>query len=308
MPSNTESGLGKVQTLSIIAGSQACNARCDYCVSKMTPDDGIAQKPEPINVDRFRRAFEYAMDGQTETAMITGKGEPVLFPDHITEYLNYLLGFERHYDYTIHEKELQTNGICIAEGAVDNLLHIWRAANMQTIAVSIVHYDPDVNRKIFVPYREHYIDLPDLIAKLHGADFSVRLSCVLIKGGIDNSRKLQGLIKFAKAHEVEQLTIRSVNRPSDSRNPDVAKWVDEHKLEPGQLEDINMYLEENGTVVRTFPFGGAVYSIYNIRHQNVCSTTSLTKDPQPANYLRQLIFYPGGRIATDWTESGEGLK
>lgn len=306
MPSSVE--LGKVQTLSIIAGSQACDARCAYCVSKMTTDEGMAQKPEKINVNRLKRAFEYATGGQTETAMITGKGEPVLFPDHITEYLNYLLKFEKSTGHKIHEKELQTNGIRIAEGAVDNLLNIWRAANLQTIAVSIVHYDPNVNREIFVPYRKNYIELPALITKLHEADFSVRLACVLIKGGIDNSRKLIGLIQFAKDHGVEQLTIRSVNKPLDARNLEVAKWVDEHKLDPGQLEDINTYLSENGTVVKTFPFGGTVYSIFNVRHQNVCSTTSLTKDPYPKNYLRQLIFYPGGRIAKDWTEKGRGLK
>jgi len=306
MPSSVE--LGKVQTLSLIAGSQACDARCDYCVSKMTPDEGIAQKPEEIDFGRFEEAFRYAKEGQTETTMITGKGEPVLFPDHITEYLNHLLRLEKKSGYQIHEKELQTNGIRIAEGAVDNLLNIWRAANLQTIAVSIVHYDPKVNREIFVPYREKYIDLPALIKKLHEADFSVRLACILIKGGIDNARRLDGLIRFAKEHEVEQLTIRSVNRPSETRNPEIAKWVDEHKLDKGQLEDINMYLRENGTVVKTFPFGGTIYAIFNIRHQNVCSTTSLTKDRNPKNYLRQLIFYPGGRIATDWTEKGKGLK
>lgn len=305
MPGRVEAE--KIQTFSLIAGSQACDALCPFCVSKMTPEQGMTLKAENINRDRFKRAYEYAAAGKAETAMITGKGEPVLFPDHITEYLNYLLESEKDIGYRIRVKELQTNGIKIAEGKVDDRLYLWRAGNLHTIAVSIVHFEPEVNREIFLPQKDSYIDLPKLIDKLHQADFSVRLACVLFNGGIDNSGKLKRLIEFSKDNQVEQLTIRPVDKPAEVRNPEIAQWVEEHSLKKDQLEDMAKYLEENGIVMREFPFGGRIYSIFDIRHQNVCLTTCLTKD-QSKKYLRQLIFYPNGRIAPDWTEEGEGLK
>ncbi len=30
----------KIQTFSIVAGSEACNARCPFCISKMTVPNG----------------------------------------------------------------------------------------------------------------------------------------------------------------------------------------------------------------------------------------------------------------------------
>ena len=131
----------KIQTFSIVAGTKACNARCPFCVSKMTPEQGIDLKPEKINKKRFAKSYNYAVQGKAETAMITGKGEPVLFPEHISIYLNSMLGLAKKTGYKIPIKELQTNGITIAEGRVDDYLHLWRAANLYTIAVSIVHFD-----------------------------------------------------------------------------------------------------------------------------------------------------------------------
>lgn len=296
----------KIQTFSIIAGSRACNARCQFCISKMTPDQEMTIKPEEINWDRFRRAYEYARDGRAETAMITGKGEPTLFPDHISEYLNGLLKNERKMGYKIPRRELQTNGIEIAQGNVDDLLYLWRAGKLHMVAISIVHYEPEANRQVYTPYKESYLDLPKLIDKLHQTDFSVRLTCVLLKGFIDNSKKLEQLIRFAKDNHVEQLTIRPVNKPASWENEEVAKYIEEHKLTNDQLRDLEEFLEEHGTVMQIFPFGGAIYSVYDIGDQNVCLTNSLTKSVG-TNYLRQLIFYPRGRIATDWTEKGENL-
>ena len=305
MPGNIE--IGKVQTFSLIAGSRACDGRCPFCVSKMTPEQGMTQKPEEVDWDRFRKAYQYAASGKAETSMITGKGEPTLFPEYISQYLNGLLEAEKKFGYRIPVRELQTTGVAIADEKADDFLYLWRAGNLHTVAVSIAHFDPEVNRKIFLPYRHSYIDLSKLVDKLHQADYGVRLACVLFKGGIDNSRKLKQLIEFSKDNQVEQLTIRPVNMPTESADQVVAQWVREHSLENGQLEDIDTYLRENGVVMKEFPFGGTIYSIFSVRSQNVCFTSCLTKD-QPSKYLRQLIFYPNGRIALDWTEKGEGLK
>lgn len=298
--------IGKIQTFSLVAGSRACNARCPYCVSKMTPEQGMSLKADDINWDRFRRGYEYAAVGKAEVAMITGKGEPTLFPDHISGYLNGLLRAEKEFPGTRMARELQTNGIEIADGKLDDRLYLWRTGNLHLVAISVVHHEPERNREVFSPYRE-YPNLSKLIDKLHQADYSVRLACVLLDGFIDSAASLEGLIRYAKDNHVEQVTIRPVSKPNGSSDSETAQWVDSHFIKTWQLTEIMRYLENHGTEVRRFTFGGVVYSLYDIGHQNVCITNSLTKDDAPKQYARQIIFYPSGRIATDWTEQGEGL-
>ena len=100
----------RVQTLSIIAGSEACNARCPFCVSKMTPSCGLDELKEPeVNWRNFRKACLLAKQSGVTTAMLTGKGEPTLFPGQISRYLKELM----RYEFPL--IEIQTNGIMLAQ-------------------------------------------------------------------------------------------------------------------------------------------------------------------------------------------------
>ena len=78
----------KIQTFSIVAGSEACNARCPFCISKMTVAHGIDLKEPEVNWRNLRKACLLAQACGVTTAMITGKGEPTLFPNQITRYLH----------------------------------------------------------------------------------------------------------------------------------------------------------------------------------------------------------------------------
>src|ERR1035437_8041677 len=93
----------KFETLSVLAGSTACNARCNFCISRMTPPNGITSKPI-LNTDNLEIACRLAEKCGVTTALITGKGEPTLCPPHIDTYLAYL---QRYFPII----ELQTNGI-----------------------------------------------------------------------------------------------------------------------------------------------------------------------------------------------------
>ena len=98
----------KIQTFSIIAGSEACNAHCPFCISKMTPPQGVTLKTPAVNWRNFRIGAQFAKQYGVTTTMITGKGEPTLFPEQITKYLEELRCFNFPF------LELQTNGILLA--------------------------------------------------------------------------------------------------------------------------------------------------------------------------------------------------
>lgn len=297
--------LGEIQTASFVVGTEACNARCQFCVSKMTPGQGISLKAPEINWSRFDRFMQYAAAGDAKTAMMTGKGEPTLFPDHITQYLQRIQEDEQKLGFAFKEKELQTNAIVFAQKPekFNPLLKRWKELGMTKIAISIVHYDQEANRQTYLPYKDQYIDLPGVIKQIHDAGIQVRLATVLVDGNIDSAEKMSSLIDFARRNGVDELTVRPVNKPEESRNDDVSEWVEENYLRPENYQEIVKYVTDHGREVTRFPFGAVVYEVAG---QNVCITNSLTKDTDD-NYHRQLIFLPHGKITTDWTEEDEIL-
>jgi molybdenum cofactor biosynthesis enzyme MoaA len=261
----------------------------------MTPNGGVLNKEPEINWRNFRTAVKLAKMYGADTAMITGKGEPTLFPGQISKYMKKL---NRQFPLI----ELQTNGISIAQDykKFDPLIKEWYDNGLTTVAISIVHYEPEKNRQIYLPNQKSYINLPELTDYLHDKGLSVRLACIMNKGYIDDAESLENLIQYSKSHSIEQLTVRAVNKPEESRNKEVYDWTIEHLLTQEQKYNINNYLETKGHKLLELPHGA---TIYDVNGQNVCYTNSLTRDVNP-DKIRQLIFFPDGHLRYDWEYMG----
>jgi hypothetical protein len=273
----------------------------------MTPDNGIKLTEPEVDWDRFDIAASYAIIGRCSTAMITSKGEPTLFPDQVAKFIRRLGGYRGQYgERAFPFIELQTNGIPLwdnKDGSAAVRLRDWKSLGLTTIAVSVVHLDPEVNRQIYLPYRKEYINLPGLIDLLHEQKLSVRLAVVMFDGGMDTTGAVADMIAFAGRHRVEQLSFRPVNAPDDSENDDVAAWARQHFLPPAKLAAITAFVEKTGTAVGKLVHGA---TIYDVNGQNVCLTNSLTLDPNTEEF-RQLIFFPDGSIRWDWRFPGARL-
>lgn len=289
----------KIQTFSILAGSEVCNARGPFCISKMTPPLGVELKEPEVHWRNFDVACRLAKQSGVTTAMFAGKGEPTLFPSQITKYLQAM----KKYEFPL--VEMQTNGILLYEkqGTYSKHLREWYELGMTLLAVSIVHYDPEKNRQVYLPYKRSYIDLPGLIRLIHECGLSVRLTCILANGFIDNREKLQNLIHFAKANKVEQLTVTPVNKPEKSENPEVWNWTNTHHLTSEQLEDIRDYIEKNGSHLLTLFHGARVYDVHG---QNLCFNHCLSVHPSGED-MRNLIFFPDGHLRYYWQYPGAVL-
>jgi len=283
-----------VQTYSIVAGSLACNAKCPYCVSKMTPHQGVEMKPSDVNWRNFDLGAKLSKEWGAATVLITSKGESTLFPEQLTEYMRKLSKHE------FPMVELQTNGIKLMEDSYDKHLAKWYELGMTTIALSVTHYDDEKNNAIYQPGRETDYNLEGLIGKLHDHGFSVRLSCMMFKGYIDNPEEIQKLVDFAKENDVEQLTVRSIEKPDCSENKDVSGWVDEHRLVDNVVSDVRDYLDAEGTRLRELVHGAIVY---DYQGQNICLSNCLTRDAKDSS-IRQLIFFPDGHVRYDWQHPG----
>lgn len=287
------------ENFSIIAGTASCNASCPFCVSKMTGLAEVGFKPQPVNWRNFEKACLLAKQYQAKSVIITGKGEPTLFPDQITQYLDHLA---KHNFPII---DLQTNGVKLSqqEQKYDPYLKDWYDRGLAFIALSIVHYLPEENRKVYQPYAKEYIDLPKLTEKLHKVGYSVRLSCTMFAGGIDSPTEVDKMVNFAKSMDIEQLTLRKVSKPLSSESKEVFDWTSAHSLSDTQSEAIRNHIDQKGHRLAVAGHGAG---IYDVDGQNVCLTDALTLNPNSED-VRQLIFFPEGRIRFDWQFKGANI-
>ena len=94
----------KFKLFSVIVGTEACIASCPFCVSRENINENNS-KARDINFRNFEIAANLANRSGVDTVMLTSRGEPLLFPDQISEYLKHL----KKYNFPF--IELQTNGI-----------------------------------------------------------------------------------------------------------------------------------------------------------------------------------------------------
>lgn len=290
----------KFTTLSLIAGTEVCNARCPFCISRMTPLLGVSKRKQEVDWRNFHKAARLAQKGGADTVLITGKGEPTLFPEQISEYLEQLKEYEFPFI------EIQSNGLLFVEReeAYRSYLSQWYELGLTTIAVSMVHYDSARNREIYTPHRPSYPELSEIIGRIHAQHIGVRLACVLVHGYIDSGERMAELVKFARAQGVEQLSGRPVNMPGDSRDQEAAEWVRGHRLTEEDVKSIRAFVDEEGTLLQRLPHGGEVYDVWG---QNLCVTNSLTHGMSSDGEIRQLIFFPNGNVTYDWQFEGARL-
>lgn len=77
----------KFKMFSVVVGSEACIAKCPFCVSCETPNKDNLKSCE-INWRNLKIAANLANRSNVDTVMLTSRGEPLLFPDQITDYLH----------------------------------------------------------------------------------------------------------------------------------------------------------------------------------------------------------------------------
>jgi molybdenum cofactor biosynthesis enzyme MoaA len=285
----------KIQTFTIVVGTNACNAHCPYCISKMTFNQGVTCKNELFNWINFDKACFLAQINHVSTVLLTGKGEPTLYPNQITEFL------KRMKKFNFPLIELQTNGLVFERNweKYEPYLNEWRELGLNTIAFSIVHPEKERNKEIYSPNEEHF-EIKKIVDKLHKIGFSIRLSCIMIKGYVDSVESVVNLINKSNEWGVEQLTIRSVVTPEKSEDLEVYTWTKEHIINKERIFDISEFLDKKGHKLMTLDHGGVVY---DFNGQNICLTDCLTLKPNSED-LRQLIFFPDGHLRYDWQYKG----
>lgn len=272
--------------MSIVVGGQACNAFCPFCISKMT---GLAdvQKKHEVNLPKLRKAIKLAQIGGVTTVLLTGKGEPTLYDEQINVFLKHLELASFPFI------ELQTNGLRLAENP--EMARLWAAQGLTTVIISVVHYEAAKNQIIYTPNKS-YIDLPVLIKHLHSMGLIVRLNCTMIKDFIDTIDETKRFLQFCQDNQVDQVSLRPVTTPVG---------VDECKqylIANAAKHEIFGYLQKSYPKIMNLMHGAEVYDADGV---SLCLTNCLTESD--GNELRQIIFYPNGKLTYSWQYQGATL-
>ena len=291
----------KIQTFSIVVGTRACNARCPFCVSRLT---GFTTLPKTRKINRinFDKACRLAQLGGTTTVLMTGKGEPMLYPAEVTTYLDLL----KKWAFPL--IELQTNGLTLGrlarggasgvKGLDKTTLIEWQKKGLNTIAISAVDVRNESNAAI---YNSDYPDLNQTIKFIHSFGFTVRLCIMMMEGLVDNPLRVQEVIDFCRANQVEQLTIRPIRKPQVTVHDEAAaRFVAEHGLGDFEIKTITDWCLKTGVKLLTLPLGAMVL---DMNGQNLCLSDCLNETGEDDD-IRTLIYYSDGSLRYRWDYDG----
>lgn len=289
----------KFSVFSIVAGTSRCVTVCPFCVSGELATIQNREVPK-INHRNLLKGCELAKTSGVQTVMLTSRGEPTLFPDQITEYLETLEPYKFPFI------ELQTNGIPMARKfeKYKPYLEKWYELGLSTILISTVSNRPEINGEVYTLRTKQYIDLPELISNLHEIGFSVRLTAICTKAWMSTPEQIDEYLKFALENKVAQVTLRPLN--DEYRRETAQAWIDEHKMSEEDKVRIYDFLNTEGYKLMELPNIG---NVFDYKGQNVMFSYALTKynDHNDGENKRNLIFFPDGQLRYEWEWEGARL-
>ena len=257
---------------------------------------------------KFKAACRFAKTSGVTNIVLTGRGEPTLYQDEIDRYLEELAPYEFPFI------ELQTNGIEISRGynggvniggsnshiSIIDTIGEWREMGLTHIAISMAHWDKDVNNKIYGA--KFPVDLEDLFTNLDLDGFSVRACLLLMKDYVDDVDDFNRVVALCNSWGARQLKVASIARPVCSENEAIAKWIESHLPEHDQ--EIVEHVIANGHYLRTLPHGAPIFDYQGL---SVCLATCMPKTNHAGNGM-QPIFWPDGSLTYSWEWKGAVLQ
>ncbi|MEA3249108.1 MAG: hypothetical protein U9Q03_02000 [Patescibacteria group bacterium] len=295
-----------IQTLSIVVGTKACNASCPFCVSKQTGFEHMGRgKDRDINYHNLETTCAMCGTGTPTTLLMTGKGEPTLYPNEITSYLEFFRG------RPFAPIELQTNGLAFGRLARDGesgvagldsmTLDTWRALGLNTIALSVVGIRNEANARIYHP---DYPDLATTVAYLRGFGYTIRFCVMMMHGDgcVRTPEDIEEALAFCRRHDIGQLTVRPIRSAQAPKNKRAAQFARDYGISDPNCELIYEYVESHATKLRNLMHGATVFDFDG---QNICVSDCLTVNSTgDGEDIRTLIFFSDGDLVYDWQYRG----
>lgn len=181
----------KIDGISILVGTAACNANCSECAGRQHKKNAPKRDGE-LDEARLREVLEYCYARQCRYVTLTGCGEPTLSPGSVTRTLEIMQGY-REEGRVFEPVNLYTNGIRIGfdEEFCGAYLPLWRSLGLTSVYVSVYSGDEELSRQAFRVAR--YPDFRVVFSRIKERGLRLRTSVILKQGFVDTAEKLEAL-------------------------------------------------------------------------------------------------------------------
>jgi len=286
----------KIQSLSIVVPNSRCINNCKFCVSKMHTND--YENKMTINNPNLDRAISdyinklnFARDNGCDTIMLTGSSEP----QQNKQFLMVFGLINKMLEKPFSKIEMQTTGTLLD----DNYLTFLRNhVGVTTVSISLSSFDDDVNAEIISMINK--TNLENLCKKIKEHDFILRLSINLNDSFNDFTPKT--LIEKCKNLGADQVTIR-VLYTSENKDTSQDKWILQHGIRAGFLQETNKFIKENGKPLEILEYGQIRYNLMDMSF--VLDDDSMSTIAKKE--LKYLILREDCRLYTKWDSKGSLL-
>jgi|GEM_PF-6247168 len=283
----------EISSLSVMVGTAACNLRCPFCISKQTYRVGTPAR-SPVSLERvaFLADKYLRVCAGLPYGILTGKGEPTLAPpEEIADLIEILYASGRGLI-----PELQTNGTLLDE----RRLALWKQKGLNTLALSCVSHRDEVNRRLRADGAVDF-DLARGVRMGRELGLLVRLTAVLVRGGLDSRDELAAFLDWSARQGVHQLTFRRAGeprQPARAGSEPVATWVRTNRIE---TDEVVALLGERGREQPSFPWARA----FTCQGMGVVVTDAL--NPPQDRVVRHAVIQPDGHLYGSWDDPGHVL-
>jgi molybdenum cofactor biosynthesis enzyme MoaA len=291
-----------------VYSAQACNARCPFGVEELRPASrgGALALQKELETDdaRYFAALDETLRELSPlgpSVSVTG-GEPSKDP-RLPRILTTLAA------HGARKRTLTTNGSGLLDVVDGRPLVDWIAATgLSHLNVSRAHPDTETSARMMgLPDPLPLDALARAVAHVQAAGTRVRLSCVLVKGGVDDLDGVLAYVAFARSIGVSEVIFRQLMRsdPASHAPNFVVAYSDARRvlLEP-ILDAISA--DPRFTFVRQI-----VGYYYYVECWRLGETSVVFEEADLANLERvkralgedavhELVFHPNARLASTW--------
>lgn len=290
-----------------------CNANCKFCVAQLRFENkGQMYKKDKIqNDDLYFQRLEYILKyikPLNPSISITG-GEPTKSKRLIT-----ILELINKYGYR--KRTLTTNGSglfdeynsrTILQHIVDN--------KFQHLNISKAHYDESINKDI-MQYEKGYCsndDLKKIITYSKVNNLRPRMSCLLLKSGINNLNEVKKYLNYYQSIGIDNVIFRELMDFDKQSMSNISKmnYCNENKV---FLNDIWAEIDNDKSFEPIRQLIGYYYYVEVYKYQKIdmvsesANLVKLYKEKEVAkDTVFEMVFHPNGNLNGSWVDNEDIL-
>jgi molybdenum cofactor biosynthesis enzyme MoaA len=296
-----------------VYSAQRCNARCPFCVEELRPasrgTELALQKTVEGDDRRYFECLERVLEALRPldpSVSVTG-GEPSLDP-RLPAVLRLLA------DRGARKRTLTTNGTGLLDVREGRPVIGWiTGTGMRHLNVSRAHPDREANARLMV-LRDGLTagQLRRVVEAARAGGTRVRLSCVLVRGAIDDFDGVLRYLDFAAGLGVDNVIFRQLMKtdPATAAEHFVVRFSDARRV---PLEPVLDRVSGDGRFEFRRQIVGYYYYVEVWRYGDTdvvfeeadLARLEAVKRERP-DVIHELVFHPNGRLCSTW-QPWEGI-